>query len=237
MTVYGGPDELSAKTPWLRDARIWLGGGVLMLAAIGVLVAVYLSRSGPSLAAARLPVVPPLRPVPGFLRGDVNSVSSNSFSIATAASGIQTVELGSGTRIEALVPAAPGSIAVGDYLTVGGVPNLVLSFAIKLVVDIPASEAQETASGPPKSKAGFTGWETYTTPAQSPEVYGRVDAIDANGFHLTGPLGPITVKLDEQSPLRRLTPGGIDLIHGGDHMALPTGPPSSPPAAVLVLGD
>jgi hypothetical protein len=235
MTPQSDVNDLPTGSPWRRDVRFWLGAGIVLLVVFGVLAALYLSRRGPSLAAARLPAVAPLAVAPGFLRGDVNAAGNDNISIATSGGGTMSISIGSGTRVEALVPARPSTIAVGDYLTVGGMPNLVLSFAIKLVVDIPAGEAQDTPSGPPKSKGGFSGWETYTNPAQAPEVYGRVEAIDADGYHLNGPLGPITVKIDEQSPLRRLTSGGIDLIHGGDHLALPAGS-NATPAAVLVLG-
>ncbi len=229
------PSDQEVHSSVVRDPRLWLGGGAVLLALVGILTAVYLSRRGPSQSAARLTPLPRLQLTQGLLRGDVNTVGGNSFTLLNGAGDARSVTVGPNTRIEALVRAQPGSIAVGDYLIVGGVPNLVYSFAVKLVVDIPAAEAQATTSGPPKSKAGFTGWETYTNPHQAPEIYGRVDSIDAGGYHLSGNLGPITVKLDDGSSLRRLTTGGIDLIHGGDHVAMTDS--GSPPAGVLAFGE
>jgi hypothetical protein len=235
VTVKGEPAEREVHFSALRDPRLWLGSGLLLLVLAGILVAVYLGRRGPSLAAAKLPPVPPLQGAPGLLRGDVGTVGSGNFSVINGAGDARTVSVGPSTRVEALVRSQPSSVAVGDYLTVGGIPNQVYSFAVKLVVDIPAAEAQPAASGPPRSKGGFTGWEAYADPRQMPEVYGRVESIDADGFHLSGTLGPITVKLDDGSALRRLTSGGLDLIHGGDHVALAPSP--SPPPAVLAFGE
>lgn len=226
-------DSKDARSSALRDPRLWLIGGVVALAAIAIVVAVYLARRGPSLAAAKLPPIPTRQTGAGLLRADVGSVNGTALQVSNG-SDSQTVTAGPNTRVEALLPIAPSDIAVGDYLTVGGLPNLVYTFAIKLVVDMPADVVDANGSGPPRSKAGFTAWEAYKDANQGPEVYGKVEAIDADGVHLNGSLGPITVKLDEQSPLRRLTMGGVDLIHGGDHVAI-AGKSSSAPDAILVL--
>ena len=203
-----------------------------MLALVAVLVAVYLGRSGSSPAAAKLAPLPAFQGG-GPVRADVNAVDAGALTLTTR-SGQQRATVAATTRVEALLPIDPADVAVGDYLSVGGVPNLVNAFAIKLVVDIPAGVAASPSSGPPRTRAGFTGWEAYADANQSPEVYGRVESIESEGVHLAGPLGPITVTLAPGSPLRRVTPGGAELIHGGDHVALMGTSPSAP-ASVLVL--
>jgi hypothetical protein len=227
--------EAASERVWssvLRDPRTWLIAAVIFVAAVGVVVAVYLGRRGPSLAAAKLPPISVQPAGPTTLKADVASVSGSTLQLDPGG-GSRSTTVGPDTRVEALLPMLPKDVKVGDFITVGGVPNFVYSFAVKLVVDIPPDAADPNASNPPRSRSGFDGWETYRDANQLPEVFGKVESIDAGGIHLNGALGPITVKLDDQSPLKRLTAGGVELIHGGDHVAL-AGPPAAP-TAILVL--
>ena len=102
----------------VRDPGLWLRGGALLFVLAGILITVYLSQRGPSLAAARLPPLPRLRVTLGLLRGDVNTVGGDTFTVLNGAGQARTVSVDPNTRVEALVSAQADSIAVGDYLTV-----------------------------------------------------------------------------------------------------------------------
>jgi len=214
--------------------RHWLLAvpAVLILVA-GVAMAVVLIGRGGSSRAATLPPLRPLQNIASMQRGYVQQARGDTVTVATATGNVD-LHLGAGTRVEALTAAKPAAIVVGDYLTVGGVPNLVNAFAVKEVVLIPAAEAAAAGAGPPRSKAGFTGWEAYDDPKEAPELFGRVAAIVPGGVRLDGPAGEVTVLLDEHSVLRRLDAGGVDLLHGGDRIAFPASAGASP-AALLVL--
>jgi hypothetical protein len=224
-------EQLDAPPGERRLLRLVLAGAALALVIVAVLAALYFTRGGQSQSAAKLPALQPLQRGGNLLLGDVQQVDGSTLTLSTA-NGARTVTLGAGTRVEALLPAKLSDISVGDYLTVGGIPNQVNSFAVKLVVDIPAADVGQPVDGIATSKGGFTGWETYTDVTQMPEVSGKVAAIDASGVHIAGPTGDALVQLDDQAPLRRLITGSADLIHGGDHVAVQ---PGAPPPAVLVL--
>ncbi|HLZ72799.1 MAG TPA: hypothetical protein VKV26_23080 [Dehalococcoidia bacterium] len=222
--------------PWRM--RAILAAAVLALLVMVALLALLALRGGGSNAAAKLPPLPALQYRADLLKGDVQEVAGNTVTLAPAPGAKpRQLTLGPQTRIEALLPAAPGAIAVGDGLTIGGVPNLVNSFAIKLVVLIPAAQLGQPGALPPKSAGGFTGWEAYPSAQQAPEAYGLVTAVSAKSVQLAGRTGSVSVALDEQSPLRRLTSVAPQQIHGGDHLAVALDN-SGNPAAVLVLpGD
>jgi len=218
--------------------RAVAGVVVLALLAVSTLLAVFALRGGGSNAAAKLPPLPALQYRTDLLKGDVQEVAGNTVTLAPAPGAKpRQLTLGANTRIEALLPAKPGEIAVGDGLTVGGVPNLVNSFAIKLVVLIPAAQLGRPGAMPPLSAGGFTGWEAYPSAQQSPEAYGLVTSIGPDGVQLSGPTGTVTVSLDGQSPLRRLTPAGPDQIHGGDHLAIALDSRGNPIAVLVLPGD
>lgn len=208
------------------------------LVAVAALIAVLVLRGGGSNGAAKLPPLPALQYRADLLKGDVQEVAGNTLTLAPAPGAKpRQLTLGANTRIEALLPAKPAEIAAGDGLTVGGVPNLVNSFAIKLVVLIPAAELGRAGTMPPQSAAGFTGWEAYPSAQQSPEVYGIVGSASNGTVQLSGPTGTVTVSLDDQSPLRRLAPAGIDQIHGGDHLAIALDGAGNPTAILVLPGD
>jgi hypothetical protein len=214
------------------------GMGGLVLIILLALLAVLALRNGGSNAAAKLPPLPPLQYRADLLKGDAETIAGNTIKVAPAGGGQpRQVTLAANARIEALLPAKPDEIAVGDALTVGGVPNLVNSFAIKLVVLIPAAQLGQPGAMPPQSAAGFTGWEAYPSAQQSPEVYGRVTAVTADGVQLAGPTGTFSMSLDGQSPLRRLTPVGVDQIHGGDHLAIALDGNGNATAVLVLPGD
>ncbi|MHB8574300.1 MAG: hypothetical protein ACYDCQ_03115 [Dehalococcoidia bacterium] len=216
----------------MREYRLWLAaGGMAALGLLG-LVIFLLSSGGTTPRAQRLAALATPGDFPGVARGDVRQVTANNIAVAVGGNVRQLPVPGS-TRVEALLPAAPSSIMPGDFVSIGGAPNLVNSIAVKLVVVIPAAEAGASAAGVPRSKGGFTGWEAYLDSA-APRLYGRVDAIDAGGVHVSGGTGSFTLTLDPKAEVRRLTVGGVDLIQGGDHVAFVSRPEGTP-GALLVL--
>jgi len=220
----------------LRDRRVLLIAGATLVVLVAAALIIRGLQPGPS-GPVKLPALHPLQYGADLTRGDVRKLSGTTLTL-DAAGGSRDVELAPGTRVEVLLPATPDQIVPGDYLVVGGIPNLVNSFAVKLVVDIPAAEAAAPAAGGlPRSTGGFTGWETFTNPAQAPEVYGRVDAAVPGGFVLSGPLGKVTVLLDGQSALRRLNAGGVEQIHGGDHVAVRPGAGTQPETVLVLPGQ
>ncbi len=221
----------------LRTGAI-AAGIAIALAVVAALIAVLALRGGGSNAAAKLPPLPALQFRADLLKGDVQELSGNTLTLAPPPGGKpRQLTLGPNTRIEALLPATPSEIAPGDGLTVGGVPNLVNSFAIKLVVRIPATQLGRAGAMPPESAAGFTGWEAYPSAQQAPEVYGIVSSVADGKVQLAGPTGTVTVSLDDQSPLRRLAPAGSDPIHGGDHLAIALDSAGNPTAILVLPGD
>lgn len=212
---------------------VWLGAAcAVAVAAVLAGLLLWFNSTGSSQKAAALPAMRPLQLDPAFDRVSVVSVSGNSVVLDTGA-GQRTLALAQGTRVEALQPATADSIAVGDFVVVGGAPNLVYPFAVKSVVVIPAAEADAGAGGPPRSRGGFDGLEANPDAAQGPELYGRVESVANGALQVSGPLGTFSVSLQKGAPLRRLTAGGVELIHGGDRLALPAG--SASPGAVLDL--
>ncbi|HZQ35836.1 MAG TPA: hypothetical protein VFD32_07885 [Dehalococcoidia bacterium] len=219
-------------------SRTLIAGIAVVLVAVAALIAVLTLRGGGSNVATKLPPLPALQYRPDLLKGDVQEVAGNTLTLAPVAGAKpRQLTLGANTRIEALQPAKPEEIAPGDGLTVGGVPNLVNSFAIKLVVRIPAAQLGRSGAMPPESAAGFTGWEAYPSAQQSPEVYGIVSSVANGKVQLAGPTGTVTVSLDGQSPLRQLTSVGIDQIHGGDHLAIALDGAGNPTAILVLPGD
>lgn len=215
-----------------------VAGGAVALLAVAALIAALALRGGGSNAAAKLPPLPALQYRADLLKGDVQEVSGHTLTL-TLAPGAKPrqLALSVNTQIEALLPAKPAEIAAGDGLTVGGVPNLVNSFAIKLVVLIPAAQLGRRGAMPPQSAAGFTGWEAYPSAQQSPEVYGIVSSAADGKVQLSGPTGAVSVSLDDHSPLRRLASVGTDQIHGGDHLAIALDSAGNPTAILVLPGD
>lgn len=215
---------------------IWLAaaGGVVVVVALAGLF--FWLNGGASQKAAALPALKPLQPSTGFTRLDVVGVSGNAVTVSDG-SGQRTLTLGSGVRVDVLQPATADAIAPGDEVIVGGAPNLVYPFAVKMLVVIPAAETDTAAGGIPRSRDGFAGWEALADPGQGPEIYGRIDSVANGSLQASGPLGSFSVSLSGGAPLRRLTVGGIGLVHGGDHLALPAGTVSSPTAVLDLPGS
>jgi hypothetical protein len=220
-----GENQPSPPEPWLGlGARRAAGAGAVAVVLVVAIVALIVRGcgAGPQ-AAAKLPALKPLDSGSRYLKGDVRLLRGQVITL-TVGSTTRDITLDSSASIEALTPITPDTIAVGDYLTVGGIPNLVNSFAVKQVIVIPAAAAGG-GSGVPRTKAGFTGWEAYTVSGDSPEIFGRVEEVAAGNVRLAGPTGQISVRLDASSPLLRLAPATVDAIRGGDHLAVSQGNP------------
>ena len=68
-----------------------------------------------------------------YVRGSVQSLSGDQLTIGTNA-GARTVRLPSDAPVETLRPADPGSIARGDWVNGGAVPNNQTQFALTALV-------------------------------------------------------------------------------------------------------
>jgi hypothetical protein len=217
-----------------RGAWIAIGSGVLAVVALAALF--FWLNGGSSGKVASLPALQPLQPAGSFTRLGVVGVNGNAVVVDTG-SEQRTLNFGPAVHVDALQPATADAVAAGDYVIVGGKPNLVYPFAVKMIVVIPAAVANVGSNGMPRSSDGFSGWETLTDAGQGPEIYGRVDAVANGVLQASGPLGGFTVSLSDGAPLRKLAVGGIELVHGGDHLALPSGTESNPTAVLDLPGS
>lgn len=138
-----------------------------------------------------------------------------------------------GAKVELLRPATPADIQPGEWVTVFGVTNEVLNFAIRFVVAIPGATADP--DGVARSPGGFAGHEANAQPEESPLVSGRVVSVSGSSLVLEGPTGQMTVEAGESAPLFRLTEGAIADIREGDRVAFPASDGKADPVAAAVL--
>lgn len=143
------------------------------------------------------------------------------------------VAVPSGAKVELLRPATTADIHPGEWVTVFGVTNEVLNFAIRFVVAIPGGTPD--ADGVARSPGGFAGHEANAQPEEAPLVSGRVVSVSGSVLVLEGPTGQMTVEAGESAPLFRLTEGAVSDIREGDRVAFPASGGKADPAATAVL--
>lgn len=184
------------------------------------------------------PAAPPFTytPAQGYTRFSVKEAAEDKLTVvADAPDGApapapEEIVPGPGTKIEALQPIAAGAIAVGDWVSVIGIPNDVRNFSIHAVIDM-------AASGTPgldhilRSPGGFEGNEASSNAADRVIFGGPVNAIQGTTLTLGGPSGPITLALATAPPLYRLGSVSLSAIHDGDRVSI-IGSAASP-AAIL----
>src|SRR5437588_135508 len=108
---------------------VWWLAGALALAALAALIVFLLTRGGGSQQARRLPPIATPAALAAFVRGDVRQINGDRVELSLGQSA-RTITLSSGTRVEALTPAGPDAVAPGDFVSVGGAPNLVNTVAV-----------------------------------------------------------------------------------------------------------
>jgi hypothetical protein len=230
---------MTAAAPPLRGLRLVLPV-VLALALVGVALAVVMlahrgrDREPPRPGAFTPPG--PARPVTVLdvqqVRGGVLTLGGPSGSVEAALRPDVTVSV--------LRPAALDDIRPGDWVTLAGIPNEVLNFAIRQVVIIPADlAAVPDAEGVPRLAGdGFGGYEANRDTRERPLLSGRVERIEGGTVTFTGRAGTMTLEVGPGSPVQRLTRGAAADIRAGDRLAfLPDRPGAGleDARAVLVL--
>ncbi|HXU24320.1 MAG TPA: hypothetical protein VN697_09845 [Tepidiformaceae bacterium] len=138
---------------------------------------------------------------------------------------------GPATKVEALQPVSPSTIAVGDWVSVIGIANEVRNFSIDAIV-VMAAEGQPGSDHVLRSPGGFAGNEASPNAADRVIFGGAVTAISGSTLTLNGAAGPITVDLLANAPLFRLESVPLSAIHDGDRVSV-IGGNAAAPAAIL----
>lgn len=217
----------------------WLVPAGLLLALVAALGGIILlSRQVGSDDVRPDPPAFAYRPAEPFARLTVKQSTGGTLSLsADPVSGgpppaQYEVTPGSATKVEVLKPVDASALAVGDWLAVVGIPNVVRNFSIHALVIIPNATPPD-ASHVAHSPAGFAGDEASADAADRVVLGGKVTAITADSVTLAGPAGPLTIALAAAAPLYRLEPATADAIHQGDHVAAAGLSASSQPTAIL----
>lgn len=244
---------LPAGSP--RGSRPWLApAAVLVFLVAGLGAIIFLSsranttEAPPEPAAFATPV--PARPVLGY---DVRQAAPGSFQLASAgqASGQErTLTVTPDMTWEILERFPESEIAVGDYITVIGVPNAVRAFSIRSVVVFPANSTPGD-DGIVRTENGFAGYEAARDPLEKPIMSGRVTALaqregtteTARGLvpatftvvTFEGPGGPVTLDLQNGADfaLHRVAPATAEDVTDGDRLAFADD--GNEPEAILIL--
>lgn len=225
---------------------MFLVGG---LAAIFVLSSRANSTEAPPEPAAFATPLP-VRPMLGY---DVRQVSPGSFQLASAgqAGGQElTLTVTPDMTWEVLERFPESEIAIGDYITVIGVPNAVRSFSIRSVVVFPG-DSTPGEDGIVRTENGFAGFEAARDPLEKPIMSGRVTALaqregtteTARGLvpaqftvvTFEGPGGPVTLDLQNGADfaLHRVAPATAEDVRDGDRLAFAD--TEGEPEAILIL--
>ncbi len=219
-----------------RASRQWLvpfAGILVVLAALAAVI--VLARDSGKTGAPR-PPGPFERPAEEaqFAVYTVSQVAGGrlQFSLTDGAPA-PDVAVPPGARIEVLRPARASDLQPGDWVTVFGVTNEVLNFAIRFVVAIPGGAAGEDSLA--RSPGGFTGHEANAEPEEAPIVSGRVVSVSGTTITMEGPSGTMTIDAGDGAPLFRLTEGTLADIREGDRVAFPASGGRADPAARAVL--
>lgn len=128
MRVFSSAYDPGVIDRLLRSRRFVVGAAVFVLALVGVFAG-YLTGGGE--ASSSLPPAPPVPQT--YVRGTVQSLSGDQLTIGTNA-GARTLKLPADAPVETLRPADPGSIARGDWVNGGAVPNNQTQFALTALV-------------------------------------------------------------------------------------------------------
>lgn len=219
-----------------RASRQWLvplAGIVLLVAALAAVV--LLARASGDSGAP-----PPAGPFERPAREDrfavytVLQVADGQVRFALAdGAPAPDVAVPSGARVQLLRPADAGQVQPGDWVTVVGVTNEVLNFAIRFVVAVPGGTPD--AAGIARSMGGFVGHEANAEPAEAPITSGRVVSISGSTIVMDGPTGTMTIETSGDAPLFRMVEGTASDIREGDRVAFPAVGGKADPAASGVL--
>lgn len=206
----------------LRELRrAWLPV-VLVLAVFATLVAVIVlsQRVGDSGEPPEPPPFAGLQPV-AITVMDVRARSSDVLTLVDQRGLEIAFTVDSAAAVERLRPVEATDIEVDDTINIVGIPNEVLSFSIHFIVVMAAPASSR--NGVAYSEAGFAGHEAALDRADRPVLSGVVETIAASGdlVTLTGPDGPMTLRLNESEPARiyRLESVDAATIAEGDRLA------------------
>ncbi len=208
--------------------------GVLLLA--GIAGAVMLTMAGRDAEPPRAGAfVAPSSAVRAISR-DVQQARSGSIVLGSV-EGSVTGALGSATAVYAVRPARAEDVRSGDWVTVVGVPNEVLNFAIRRVVVIPAALAPSADGDGVPRLGGLAGYETSRDPRERPVIAGRVTAVSGSSITITSRERTMTIDIAAPGPLRRIERAAAADVHEGDRLAyVPprSGAPLDEAPAVLI---
>lgn len=213
---------------------------LVILLVLGAVI-VLAQRSGGSGAPPRPGAfVTPVDPRP-FVVYSVQQASEGSVTFGSGdGQQVSDLAIDANTRIEVLTIAPFDSIAVGDWVTLIGVPNGVRTFALRGIVVLP-EPGTERVTGFATTPGGFLGHEVSRDPAEQPAVGGIVTAVGEDSLTLDAPDGrtDITVSLDAENPppvVQRVEQGSLEDLRAGASVAFPAedGRPAPGFDAVLV---
>ncbi len=190
--------------------------GALLLAGVAAVLALTISGRDREPPRAG-PFVPPPSAARAIAR-DVQQASPSAVVLGSEAGSV-TGAIAASTPVYTVRPARPGDVRVGDWVTVVGVPNEVLNFAIRRVVVI-AADLAPTADGDGVPRlGGLAGYETSRDPRERPVIAGRVTATTASSITITSRERSMTVDVSAPGPLRRIERAAASDVREGDRLA------------------
>ncbi len=208
--------------------------GVLLLAGVAAVLALTAgSRDRQPPRAA--PFVPPPSAARAVAR-DVQQATAGAIVLGSEAGSV-TGAIAASAPVYAVRPARPADVRTGDWVTVVGVPNEVLNFAIRRVVVIPAELAPAPDSDGVPRLGGLAGYETSRDPRERPVIAGRVTATTAGSITISSRERTMTVEVSAPGPLRRIERVAAGDVREGDRLAyIPPrgGAPLAEAPAVLI---
>lgn len=229
MTTAALPGRM---TRWLLPAAL-LAALLATGAAVGLLARRGRDQAPPRPGAFAAPA--PAHPAVAL---DVQQVRGDTLTLGGPAGSFE-VRLVGGVSVYALHPATSADAAPGDWVTVVGVANEVLNFAIRQVVIVPAAlGATPDSEGVPRLPSALAGHEANRDRRERPLLAGRVERVDGQSLTYTGRNGAMTLDAGPSSRVQRLTAASPADIRAGDRIAyLPPRPGAAltDAAALLVL--
>ena len=228
---HAAPKRPRLFKPWMIPAGFL---ALLFVASIGVYFAANSSGADQSQPTLK-PFAGPLSDTP-TLAFDVSGVAGGKLSLAAGAKGANTAALdlqpAADLRAEILAPAAAADIRLGDDIVIVGVPNEVRSFAIRLIIIVPAELRQ--ASGE-LSAGGFAGHEAERDQTERVVLRGKITAASATKLSVTSGGADVTFDLTPAAPLRKMKVGTTADIRSSDRIALHATADGKPDATKPIL--
>ena len=171
---------------------------------------------------------------------DVREVRGSTVTISSLTASddeLLEVQFSATARLELLDHATLDDIALGQWVTVIGVPNEVFNFSIISIIIF--SEFSPAPGNLAITPGGFYGHEAGRSLSKNdvlrPVLGGEVIAIGEESVTLTGPDGDITLQIFPGAPLFILTQATVSDILSGDRLAVHASAGDDPSRAGAIL--